>query len=69
MPIASLETSKQRWRRRKVLIVDEFSMLGLRTLFEVDQKLKLHRGFDRDFDGTIVIFTGVRASTTKEPGQ
>jgi hypothetical protein len=60
MPTVSTERSKQRWRRRKVLIVDEVSMLGLNTLFEVDRKLKHLRGFeDRDFGGIpIVIFTG-----------
>jgi hypothetical protein len=60
MPTVSLERSKERWRRRKILIVDEVSMLGLHTLFEVDRKLRLLRGFeDRDFGGIpIVIFTG-----------
>jgi hypothetical protein len=60
MVTVSTERSKQRWRRRKVLIIDEVSMLGLNTLFEVDRKLKHLRGFeDRDFGGIpIVIFTG-----------
>ena len=60
MPTFSMERSKQRWRWRKVLIIDEVSMLGLHTLFEVDRKLKHLRRFDdRDFGGMpIVIFTG-----------
>lgn len=33
MPQVSDERCKQRWRRRKVLIVDEVSMLGLDTLY------------------------------------
>ena len=32
MPQISDEKRKQRWRRRKVLIVDEVSMIGLDTL-------------------------------------
>ena len=60
MPQISDEKRKQRWRRRKVLIVDEVSMLGLDTFYQVDQKLKYLRGFyDRDFGGMlVVIFTG-----------
>jgi ATP-dependent DNA helicase PIF1 len=60
MPEVTDETRKQRWRRRKVLIVDGVSMLGLDILYEIDQKLKLVREFqDQDFGGIpIVIFTG-----------
>ena len=60
MPQVSDERRKQRWRRRKLLIIDEVSMLGLDTLYEIDQKLKHLRGFqDRDFGGLpIVIFSG-----------
>jgi PIF1-like helicase len=60
MPRVGDERRNQRWRRRKVLIVDEVSMLGLDTLYEIDQRLRLLRGFhDRDFGGMpIVIFTG-----------
>ena len=60
MPQVSDERRKQRWRRRKLLIVDEVSMLGLDTLYEIDQKLRHLRGFqDRDFGGLpVVIFTG-----------
>jgi PIF1-like helicase len=60
MPMVSDERRKQRWRRRKLLIVDEVSMLGLDTLYEIDQKLRFLRGFqDLDFGGLpIVIFTG-----------
>ena len=60
MPQISDERRKQRWRRRKVLIVDEVSMLGLDTLYQVDQKLRHLRGFgDQDFGGMpVVIFTG-----------
>jgi ATP-dependent DNA helicase PIF1 len=54
------ERRKQRWRRRKVLIIDEVSMLGLDTLYEIDQRLRILRGFqDQDFGGLpIVIFSG-----------
>jgi hypothetical protein len=60
MPQISDERRKQRWQRRKVLIVDEVSMLGLDTLYQVDQKLRHLRGFwDQDFGGMpVVIFTG-----------
>ena len=60
IPPATMERSKQRWRRRKVLVLDEVSMLGLKTLYELDQKLRMLRGFqDRPFGGLpVVIFTG-----------
>ena len=60
MPQVSDERRKQRWRRRKVLIVDEVSMLGLDTFYQIDQKLRYLRGFqDRDFGGMpVVIFSG-----------
>jgi len=47
MPRVTDERRKQRWRRRKLLIVDEVSMLhvGLDTLYEIDQKLRFLRGF------------------------
>src|ERR1700727_2573476 len=52
MPRVSDERRKQRWRRRKLLIVDESSMLDLDTLYEIDQKLRFLRGFhDLDFGG------------------
>jgi PIF1-like helicase len=60
MPRVSDERRKQRWRRRKPLIIDDVSMLGLDTLYEIGQKLRLLRGFqDRDFGGLpIVIYSG-----------
>ena len=60
IPPATMERSKQRRRRRKVLVLDEVSMLGLKTLYELDQKLRMLRGFqDRPFGGLpVVIFTG-----------
>ncbi|KAH8659685.1 PIF1-like helicase-domain-containing protein [Ilyonectria robusta] len=60
LPSANLERSRQRWRRRDVLVVDEVSMLGLKTLYEVDHKLRALRGFPhRPFGGIpVVVFTG-----------
>jgi hypothetical protein len=60
LPSANLERRRQRWRRRDVLVVDEVSMLGLKTLYEVDHKLRALRGFpDRPFGGIpVVVFTG-----------
>ncbi|KAK1638485.1 hypothetical protein BDP81DRAFT_448514 [Colletotrichum phormii] len=57
---ASLDKAKQRWRRRDVLVIDEVSMLGLPTLYDIDQKLRMLRGFaDKPFGGMpVVIFTG-----------
>ncbi|KAF6803974.1 DNA repair and recombination protein, partial [Colletotrichum musicola] len=56
----NLETAKQRWRRRDVLIIDEASMLGLFTLYEVDQRLRMLRGFqEKPFGGIpVVVLTG-----------
>jgi hypothetical protein len=44
MPQVSDGRRKQRWRRRKLLIIDDVSMLGLDTLYEIDQKLRLLPG-------------------------
>ncbi|KAK1625429.1 PIF1-like helicase-domain-containing protein [Colletotrichum phormii] len=57
---ASLDKAKQRWRRRDVLVIDEVSMLGLPTLYDIDQKLRMLRGFaDKPFGGMpVAIFTG-----------
>jgi hypothetical protein len=56
----NLERSKQRWRRRKVLVIDEASMLGLNTLYTIDKALKKLRGFPEEpFGGIpVVILTG-----------
>jgi hypothetical protein len=60
LPPANLERHRQRWRRRDALVVDEVSMLGLKTLYELDHKLRALRGFpDRPFGGMpVVVFTG-----------
>ncbi|GKT61135.1 putative conserved hypothetical protein [Colletotrichum tofieldiae] len=60
MLCTNLEKAKQRWRRRDVLVIDEASMLGLLTLYEVDQKLRMLRGFpEKPFGGIpVVVFTG-----------
>lgn len=56
MTAANLERNKQRWRRRHVLVIDEASMLGLLTLYEVDQKLRMLRGFpEKPFGGLPVV--------------
>ncbi|KAF6794973.1 DNA repair and recombination protein [Colletotrichum musicola] len=54
------EKAKERWRRRDVLVIDEASMLGLVTLREVDERLRVLRGFSgKPFGGIpVVIFTG-----------
>jgi ATP-dependent DNA helicase PIF1 len=54
------ERAKQRWRRRTVLVVDEVSMLGLATLYDIDQRLRVLRGFpEKPFGGLpVVVFTG-----------
>ncbi|KAK2005446.1 hypothetical protein LZ32DRAFT_673453, partial [Colletotrichum eremochloae] len=61
-PIAAgnTEKAKERWRRRSALVVDEASMLGLLTLYEVDQKLRMLQGFpEKPFGGLpVVIFAG-----------
>ncbi|KAF6786401.1 DNA repair and recombination protein, partial [Colletotrichum musicola] len=57
---ANLDKAKQRWRRRDVLVIDEVSMLGLLTLYDIDKKLRVLRGFpEKPFGGMpVVIFTG-----------
>ncbi|KDN72074.1 putative conserved hypothetical protein [Colletotrichum sublineola] len=56
----NLDKAKERWRRRDVLIIDEASMLGLQTLYDIDQKLRMLRGFPaKPFGGIpVVVFTG-----------
>ncbi|KAL0932537.1 DNA repair and recombination protein [Colletotrichum truncatum] len=56
----NLEKAKERWRRRDALIIDEASMLGLQTLYDIDQKLRMLRGFpEKPFGGiSVVVFTG-----------
>ncbi|KDN61753.1 putative conserved hypothetical protein [Colletotrichum sublineola] len=55
-----LDKAKERWRRRDALIIDEASMLGLQTLYDIDQKLRMLRGFpEKSFGGMpVVVFTG-----------
>ncbi|KAF6795842.1 DNA repair and recombination protein [Colletotrichum musicola] len=53
---ANEERLRQRWLRRKVLVIDEASMLGLATLYEIDQKLRSLRAQpDCPFGGLPVI--------------
>ncbi|GKT51821.1 ATP-dependent DNA helicase pfh1 [Colletotrichum spaethianum] len=55
----NIEKAKERWRRRSAFVVDKVSMLGLLTLYEVNQKLPMLRGFlEEAFRGLpVVIFT------------
>ncbi|EGY20851.1 uncharacterized protein VDAG_02375 [Verticillium dahliae VdLs.17] len=47
------------WREKWALIIDEVSMLGARTLHDVDERLRQFRGSRRDFGGIpIVLFSG-----------
>ncbi|KAH8747987.1 hypothetical protein F5883DRAFT_436904 [Diaporthe sp. PMI_573] len=47
------------WQEKWLLIVDEVSMLGARTLYSVDEQLRKLRGCDRDFGGMpVVLFCG-----------
>ncbi|KAL4403586.1 hypothetical protein CABS03_15038 [Colletotrichum abscissum] len=61
-PLSStnLERAKERWRRRDVLVIDETSMLGLQTLYDIDKKLRMLRGFPEKWFGGIpvVVLTG-----------
>ncbi|KID59322.1 arrestin domain-containing protein, partial [Metarhizium hybridum] len=51
--------SRMDWQDKQLLIIDEVSMLGARTLFAVNEQLQSLRGSSRDFGGIpIVLFCG-----------
>lgn len=51
--------SRMDWQDKYLIIVDEVSMLGARTLFAVNEQLRSLRGSSRDFGGiSIVLFCG-----------
>jgi hypothetical protein len=51
--------SRMVWQDKHLLIVDEVSMLGGRTLFQVNEQLQGLRGSPRDFGGIpIILFCG-----------
>ncbi|OAQ60809.1 ATP-dependent DNA helicase PIF1 [Purpureocillium lilacinum] len=51
--------SRMDWQEKDVLVIDEVSMLGARTLHAVNEQLCRLRGSQRDFGGTpIVLFCG-----------
>ncbi|XP_044716583.1 PIF1-like helicase domain-containing protein [Hirsutella rhossiliensis] len=51
--------SRMDWREKEVLVVDEVSMLGARTLYAANEQLCRLRGSARDFGGIpVVIFCG-----------
>ncbi|XP_044717892.1 PIF1-like helicase domain-containing protein [Hirsutella rhossiliensis] len=51
--------SRMDWREKEVLVVDEVSMLGARTLHAANERLCRLRGSARDFGGIpVVIFCG-----------
>ena len=49
--------SRMDWQEKDVLIVDETSMLGARTLYIVDERLRDLRGCAQDFGGIPIIFS------------
>jgi hypothetical protein len=51
--------SRMDWQEKDVLIVDEISILGARTLYVVDERLRDLRGCTQDFGGIpIILFLG-----------
>jgi len=51
--------SRMQWLEKYMLIMDELSMLGARTLYNVNEKLCMFRGCAEDFGGIpIVLFLG-----------
>ena len=47
------------WQEEWLIVIDEVSMLGARTLFAVNEQLRKLRGSDQDFGGIpIVLFCG-----------
>ncbi|KAF2184536.1 hypothetical protein K469DRAFT_708733 [Zopfia rhizophila CBS 207.26] len=47
------------WQDKDVLIIDEVSMLGARTLYDVNEQLYMLRGSAQDFGGIpVIIFLG-----------
>jgi hypothetical protein len=51
--------TKMDWQEKYVLIVDEISMLGVRTLYAANEQLRRFRESSRDFGGIpVVIFCG-----------
>ncbi|EXU94845.1 helitron helicase-like domain protein [Metarhizium robertsii] len=51
--------SRMHWQDKQLLILDEVSMLGARTLFAINEQLQSLRGSSRDFGGIpIVLFCG-----------
>ncbi|KAM4056479.1 PIF1-like helicase [Hirsutella rhossiliensis] len=55
----NVDGSRMDWRDKDVLVIDEVSMLGARTLHAVNERLCQLRGSRRDFGGIpIVLFCG-----------
>jgi hypothetical protein len=51
--------SRMKWQEKHMLIIDEVSMLGARTLYAVNEQLCILRGSSQDFGGIpIVLFCG-----------
>jgi len=51
--------SRMNWQEKDVLVIDEISMLGARTLHAVNEQLCIFRGCTQDFGGIpIVLFIG-----------
>jgi hypothetical protein len=51
--------SRMNWQEKEMLVIDEISMLGARTLHAVNKQLCVSRGSTQDFGGIpIVLFLG-----------
>jgi hypothetical protein len=48
--------SRMSWQEKDVLIVDEVSMLGAKTLYSVNEQLCMFRGCTQDFGGIPIVF-------------
>ena len=53
------EETRWRWRQKLALVLDEVSMIGGSTLYDIDQRLQMLRGSKKPFGGLpLVLFTG-----------
>jgi hypothetical protein len=50
------EQSRMSWQEKDVLIVDDVSMLGAKTLYSVNEQLCMFRGCTQNFGGIPIIF-------------
>jgi hypothetical protein len=53
------EEIRWRWRQKIILVIDEISMIGGATLYDIDQRLQFLRGCNKSFGGfPLILFTG-----------